>query len=120
MITLPNHAYVNLSLVGEHGSNSMRCHTDLSTCCGESQGIHRGDWIPPDSEEGLPLYSDASADIYQFQRAQRVILRRRNNANMPSGIYRCDIPTNAAHDDSDISVRESVYVGLYTTEGKLS
>ena len=116
-ITLPNHAYVNLSLVGEVGSHSVRCHTDLSTCCSEGQGIHRGDWIPPDSEESLPLSSDMSADIYQVQGPQRVILRRRNNADMPSGIYRCDIPTNATHDDNDISVKDSVYVGLYATGG---
>ena len=114
---LPNHAYVNLSLVGEVGSHTVRCHTDLNTCCRGSEGIHRGDWIPPGSEESLPLPSDTSADIYQSQGAQRVILRRRNNADMPSGIYRCDIATNAVHDDNDISVRESVYVGLYATGG---
>ena len=112
-VALPNHAYVNLSLVGEYGNVSVRCHTDLSTCC---QGIHRGDWIPPGSEESLPLSSDASADIYQVQGPQRVLIRRRNNADMPSGIYRCDIPTNAVHDD-DNSVRDSVYVGLYATGG---
>ena len=115
---LPNHAYVDLNLhvVGEKGSNSVRCHTDLDTCCSEAQGIHRGDWIPPGSEMGLP--SDATAAIYQVQGAtQRVSLRRRNNADMPSGIYRCDIPTNAVHDINNISVRESVYVGLYATGG---
>ena len=117
-IALPNHAYVNLSLVGETGTYSVRCHTDLSTCCSGSEGIHHGDWIPPGSEEGLPLSSDASADIYQIQGPQRVILRRRNNADMPSGIYRCDIATNAVH-DNDNSVRESVYVGLYATGGIL-
>ena len=85
-IALPNHAYANLSLVGEVGSHSVRCHTDLSTCCNRTQGIHRGDWIPPGSEESLPLSSDTSADIYQVQFDQRVILRRRNNATMPSGI----------------------------------
>ena len=113
-IALPNHAYVNLSRVGEEGSHSVRCHTDLSTCC---TGIHRGDWISPDSEEGLALSSDTSAGIYQVQGPQRVILRRRNNADMLSGIYRCDIPTIAVHDDDGISVRESVYVGLYATGG---
>ena len=118
-IALPNHAYVDLSLVGEHRMYSVRCHTDLSTCCTVDQGTHRGDWIPPGSEESLPLSSDTSADIYQVQGPQRVILRRRNNADMPSGIYCCDIPTNAVHDDNDNSVRESVYVGLYATGGIL-
>ena len=116
-MALPNHAYVNLSLVGEAGSHSVRCHTDLSTCCTGTQGIHRGDWIPPGSDTRLPFYNDTSAGIYQVQGRQRVILRRRNNADMPSGIYRCDIPTDAVHDDNDTSVRESVYVGLYATGG---
>ena len=109
MIALPNHAYINFSLVGEYGNVSVRCHTDLSTCCTETQGDHRGDWIPPDSEEGMPLSSNASAGIYQVQGRRRVILRRKNDAVMPSGIYRCDIPTN--------DMRESVYVGLYATGG---
>ena len=117
--TLPNHAYVNLSLVGHDGSgsDSVRCHTDLVTCCTGSQGPHRGDWFPPDSEMRLPFSRDG-ADIYEDRGAQRVDLRRRNNADMPSGIYHCHIATNAVHDDNDIvSVRESVYVGLYATGG---
>ena len=112
-IALPNHAYVDLSLVGEEGSNSVRCHTDLDSCCTGSEGIHRGDWIPPGSDTRLPLSSDTSAGIYQVRKGQRVILRRKNNADQPSGIYRCDIATH----DNDISVRESVYVGLYATGG---
>ena len=66
-IALPNHTYVNLSLVGVEGSNSVRCHTDLSTCCSEAVGDHCGDWIPPGSEESLPLSTDTSAGIYQVQ-----------------------------------------------------
>ena len=31
--------------------------------------------------------------------------------------YRCDIPTDAIHDDNDLSVRETVYVGLYASGG---
>ena len=116
-IALPNHAYIDLSFVGERGYNSVRCHTDLSTCCTGAEGIHRGDWIPPGSDMRLPFSDDTSAGIYQVQLEQRVILRRRNNINMPSGIYRCDIATNATHDDDDTSVRESVYVGLYATGG---
>ena len=113
---LPNHTYINLSLVGE-GDQGVRCRTDLDTCCGPSDGYHRGDWIPPGSEESLPFEHDASADIYQVQGRERVILRRRNNASMPSGIYRCDIPTNAVHHEYDIFVRDSLYVGLYARGG---
>ena len=39
-------------------------------------------------------------------------------ANSPTvGIYRCYIPTIAIHDDTDASVRDTVYVGLYTASG---
>ena len=114
--TLPNHAYVDLSLVGndDSGSDSVQCHTDLSTCCSDTQGEHHGDWIPPDSEDRLPLLSDASAEVYEVHGAQRVDLRRRNKADMPSGIYRCDI---AVHNGNETSETESVYVGLYTHGG---
>ena len=39
------------------------------------------------------------------------------NPTSPTGIYRCDIPTNAAHVDDGNSVRDTVYVGLYTASG---
>ena len=112
--TLPNHAYVDLSLVGSSGSDSVQCHTDLRTCCHSNQGVHRGDWIPPDGEQNLPFANNASADIYEVRGYKRVDLRSRNNADMPSGIYHCDI---AVHDDDNITVRESVYVGLYASGG---
>ena len=118
--TLPNHAYVNLSLVGNDtsGNDSVQCHTDLVTCCHRNQGDHRGDWIPPGSENKLTFAFDVitTDDIYEARGDQRVDIHRRNNADMPSGIYRCDIATMAVHDD-DPSVRESVYVGLYASGG---
>ena len=54
--------------------------------------------------------------ITQTRDAGRVALRR-SNANSPVGIYRCSIPTNAVHDETDISLRDTVYVGLYTASG---
>ena len=115
---LPNHAFVNLSLVGNasDGSDSVQCHTDLDTCCSSAQGRHRGDWRPPGSEARLPFSKD-TGDIYEQRLSEVVDLRRRNNPDMPSGIYRCDIPTNAVH-ATKINVRESVYVGLYASGGE--
>ena len=91
---LPDHAYVDLSLVGndDNGSDSVQCHTDLSTCCNGAQGEHHGDWIPPGSEVRLPFSGSASAGIYEIYQTQRVELHRRKNAGIPYGIYRCDIP----------------------------
>ena len=115
--TLANHSYVDLSLVGHDpsGSDSVQCHTDLSMCCTNSQGSHRGDWYFPDKNR-LPFARDGNI-IYMVRTAQRVDLRRRNSATSPVGIYRCDIPTNAVYDDTDISVRDTAYVGLYTASG---
>ena len=120
--TLPNHAYVDLRLVGNDSSGSVQCHTDLDTCCSHVQdrngSDHRGNWIPPGNESRLPFRYQASSDIiYEYHQDQRVELHRRNNADKPSGIYRCDIPTNAVHDNNDTTVTESVYVGLYASGG---
>ena len=111
---LPNHSYVDLTTVEEYISDSgdtVRCHTDLSTCCTGSEGDHRGDWYFPN---GNALRgSGGSGDIYRSRSAQEVHLRRRNDATSPFGIYRCDIPTIAVNDDVDTITGETVYVGLY-------
>ena len=115
---LPNHSYVDLTLVETVNSdpgNTVRCITDLGTCCGSSQGAHRGYWYFPDGDS-LSLVSPGIS-IFAVRGAQQVTLRRRNNAMGPSGIYRCDIPTDAVHDDNDLSVGETVYVGLYASGG---
>ena len=116
--TLPNHSYVDLTLVGNPAVNSsnhsVQCHTDLFTCCGGAQGSHRGDWYFP---TGTRLPFSGGGDITLARLDQRVDLRRNNNANSPSGIYCCDIPTIAVSDETDISVRDTVYVGLYATGG---
>ena len=66
----------------------------------------------------LDCHSGVVLVISLSRGAQRVDLHsRRNNANSPTGIYRCDIPTNAVHDDTDNSVRDTVYVGLYSGNG---
>ena len=110
--TVPSHGYVDLSLVGNDGSgsDSVVCHTDLQTCCTSTHGSHRGDWYFPDGTR-LPFSGDGG-DIYEDRDAQRIVIRHRNNANSPVGIYRCDIATNA-----DPSERATVYVGLYTASG---
>ena len=106
--TLANHSLVDISQVGT-GNNSVQCHTDLNTCCSGQQGSHRGDWYFPNGDR-LPL-PDGS-DIVVSRLSQRVDLRR-NHGTEPTGIYRCDIETDAVHDND---MRETVYVGLYTSD----
>ena len=91
----------------------MRCNTDLSTCCAGSN--RAGEWYFPD--ETLVPFSDFGGDIYRIRNAQRVILKRRNNAMGPSGLYRCEVPTVLVNDDVDRSLGETAYVGLYASGG---
>ena len=116
--TLPNHAYVDISLVGnaDDGSDSVQCHTDLVTCCSGNQGDDRGDWYLPSGDR---LGFTAPDVVFESRVAQRVDLRRRNNADRPSGVYRCDIETIAVNSDDNMD-RETVYAGLYATGGKLT
>ena len=112
---LPNHAYVDLTTVGEDidsdPGDTVRCHTDLTTCCSGNDNFHRGDWFFPD---GNALANAAGGgDIYKHRGDQVIHLRRRNDAMSPSGIYHCEIPTIAVNDDNDFIMGESVYVGLY-------
>ena len=116
---LPNHGYVNLTLVGDtrNGSDSVQCHTDLSTCCNDAQGSDRGDWYFPNGER--LDFGGHHGDIYQWRLAKRVDLHQRNSGVI-SGIYCCTIETNAVHnnDHSDTTTRETVYVGLYANGGE--
>ena len=112
--TLANHSYVDLSRVGNDasGSDSVQCITDLSTCCSGTEGPHRGDWYFPNGTQ-LPF----SGDIYESRGHKRVHLHRKNQYNVP-GIYRCNISTIAVHKDTDTSLGEMVYVGLYHSGGE--
>ena len=114
---LANHSYVNLSTVGSASDNSdgVLCHSDLSTCCSGTQGFHRGDWYFPAGDR-LP-FAGSSVPIGLGRGAQIAIIRRTNDATGPTGIYRCRIATVAVHSDTDQSVGETVYVGLYPTDG---
>ena len=111
--TQANHRYVNLSLVG-NGNDSVVCRTDLETCCSSTQGSHRGDWYSPDGTR-LPF----SGGITEKRVAQRVNISRDKTKGAASGIYCCNIPTNAVHDDEmNGTLRDTVYVGLYLSRGE--
>ena len=113
-VNLSNHSYVDLTLVGEdrsdHG-NTVRCHTDLNTCCSSDEGDHRGELYFPD--DSVLANAVGSGNIYKRREAQVIHLRRRNDVTSPSGIYHCEIPTVAVNDDVNNKLGETVYVGLY-------
>ena len=97
--------------------NTVRCHTDLSTCCTVFQGVNRGDWYFPDGSV-LAAGGGGGGDIYRSRGAQVVHLHRRNDATSPSGMYRCDIETVDVHDNDVDNIKgETVYVELYPPSG---
>ena len=109
---IPNHSYVDFNTVGETiDTNAVQCHTDLASCCSGAQGPDRGDWYFPDGNR-LPF--SGSGDVYEDRRDRLVGLRRRGSGGT-SGIYRCDIETNAVNNNSG---HETVFVGLYTSGGE--
>ena len=113
---LTNHSYVNLTLVGNtlDGSDSVQCHSDLDTCCGDGPEYpDRGDWSFPN---GTRLrFNVLGVDIYEVRLStQQVDLRRRNNSDT-SGIYCCTIETKAVHNESGW---ETVCAGLYASGGE--
>ena len=109
--TLANNSYVNFSLVDD-GSNSVQCHTDLTTCCSYRQGIHRGDWFFPNGSR----LSFHFSNTHEFRNDSRVHLRRKTSTS-PSGMYRCDMETVASLNKT--MARETVYVGLYADGGSV-
>ena len=109
--TLPNHSYLEFSQIGHSRSNSVRCHTDLTTCCSGAQGNDRGDWYFPNGNR--LQFSDR---IYESRNSRVVILgneRYYDPRNLMEGIYKCTIAVQA-----DTETRETVYIGLYNSGGK--
>ena len=105
-IPISNHGYVDLGMVGTSFNNSVQCRSDL-------RDNHNGQWYFPDSD---PLQNKSEVgDIYQFEPnvdSTRVDLRRRNDTNLPTGIYHCDVAVSGNTD------RATLYVGLYINGGK--
>ena len=105
---LPNHSYIDFTQVGE-GSDSVQCHTDLTSCCNQAQGPDCGDLYSPKGNR-LPFAHNISTNgVFESRQAQRVDLHVQGSSTLLDGIYRCDIETNTTSNDS----RKTVYVGLY-------
>ena len=108
---IPNNSYVDLNTVGNDFNNAdgVQCRTNLSTCCSRTEGPDRGDWYFPNGN-----ILDFNGGVYERRSAQRVDVYYSGSGGT-SGIYRCDIETNAVNDNDG---NETVYVGLYTSGGE--
>ena len=126
---IPNHAYVDLSLMMYPGdddttadiSSTVICHTDLTTCCRSEAGHDRGNWFFPNGNSlpGATTNNDEQVPIAERRRDQLVRLQRGpvgTISDIPDGIYHCDIETMAVNSDNN-TARETVYVGMYGSGG---
>ena len=130
--TLPDHSYVDLSALGEidNVDDHVVCHTDLASCCGGDGFPNRGFWFFPNGTV-LPGAGSAGGTgaatnpIVLFRDIQLVrLIRGTGSGDVPSGLYRCIIETNAVNgpglSSPDDIIGETLYVGVYSTGGMYS
>ena len=89
----------------------LLCLTDSTQCCRRSDnpnGVQLGHWYFPDGTL-VPDGTEPTRDFYRNRGASVVRLNRRNNAQSPTGVYRCEIPDASG-------TTQTLYVGVYTTE----
>ena len=125
---LPDHSYVNLSLVGEldNENDYVVCHTDLTSCCGGDGFDDRGYWFFPNGDE-LPGAKDdgsgAANNAIVLRRGPQYVrlIHGTGPGDAPSGLYRCIIETVAENGPGspspDNGFGETLYVGVYSTGG---
>ena len=125
--TLSDHSYVDLSALGEfdNNNNHVVCHTDLMSCCGGAGTTDRGYWYFPNGAvlPGATGGTGAAANPIVLRRAIEIVrlIRGTGPGDVPSGLYRCIIETNAVNGPGDPSpdeiIGETLYVGVYSTGG---
>ena len=128
---LPDHSYVDFSALGEidNENDHVVCHTDLTSCCGATGNDDRGYWFFPNGAElqGAAGGSGATTNPIVLMRTALLVrlIRGTGPGDVPSGLYRCIIETNADNSpNSDPSpgngIGETLYVGVYSTGGMYS
>ena len=82
-----DNAIINIMDIGEHDS-ALICQTNLRPCCKISRA---GEWYYPNGT-AVPI-EGRQQDFYRNRDDNGTVrLNRRNNANYPVGVYRCEIP----------------------------
>ena len=125
--TLPDHSYVNLSALGEldNENDHVVCHTDLTSCCGGDYHYNRGFWYFPNGDvlPGVAGGPGAATNPIVLMRDLQLVrlIRGTGPGDVPSGLYRCIIETNAVNGPGIPSpvniIGETLYVGVYSTGG---
>ena len=87
-----NNSALVLTDIGEGGS-ALICLSDSTQCCrgadNPNEGTPLGNWSFPD--DSSIRNSDVGGDIYITRGPSEVRLNRRNNAQSPTGVYRCEV-----------------------------
>ena len=90
-----NNSALILTDIGE-GDNALICLSDSTQCCrgadNPNGGTPLGNWYFPDGS--VVRNSDMGGDIYIARDTSEVRLNRRNNAQSPGGVYRCEARGN--------------------------
>ena len=100
---------VGSNTLGDGDSMGLRCLTDSTQCCRGSDNPSTGalgEWYFPDGTL-VPDGLVASRDIFRNRGPSVVRLNRRNNAQSPTGVYRCEIPDASG-------TNRNIFVGVNT------
>ena len=113
---IPNHGYVMISDIGSTDGTALICNTNRfgnRTTTPTSTYFHSGgDWFAPD---GTTVGNRGKSNVPGFERNRApmmvILLRRTASDPPPEGIYYCVV-------EDDTFTEQTVYVGLYNSEGR--
>ena len=102
---LANNSAINMADIGT-GESALLCKTDKVSCCGTPPD-RAGEFYYPNGVQ-VPVRSTGE-EFYRDRRAQRIRLNQRQGTNLPTGVFRCEIP-----DASD--VKQKLFITLINGE----
>ena len=106
---------IPLSSIGEGRGSSLICHTDLSTCCSDVEGVW---YYPNGSVIGADLGSDG---LYVNREQMSVSLNYRSGAaTVTAGLYCCVLPTSQGNHHYCILLGNSLYLYISATQSNIT
>ena len=100
-----NNSIVTVDEIAENDS-ALLCYTNNRTCCKINGLTGIGEWYFPNETMVSFGSHDKGGDFYRNRGPSVVRLNRRNNAMMPTGVFRCEIPDASG-------TNQSIYIGVY-------
>ena len=100
----------NFDDFSDHGT-SLECVTTTNVntrCCRNADnpnGGVRGEWYLPD---GTRILNSKDTNFYRTRYNRTVHLNRRNNAMSPTGVFTCEVPSDA---DSTMPFTATIRIG---------